>query len=171
MGKVIDIRGPVNGTTVYINGELKARNTGITLPEVTHVVATVQAAGGEIEVPLYGLIETMETTIKKIGADYGLAGMLAMSQNIYEFRWAQQVTKANGSTAVEGCKAFIRGVPKVAVPAIEATVGESIEMDIPLATTRYQLFVDGKELCLIDKIAGIIRIGGVDYAESVDNLL
>lgn len=171
MGKVIDIRGPVNGTTVYINGELKARNTGITLPEVTHVLATVQAAGGEIEVPIYGLIESMETTVKKIGADYGLAGMLAMSQNTYEFRWAQQVTKADGSTDVEGCKAFIRGVPKVAMPPIEATVGESIELDIPLATTRYQLFVDGKELCMIDKVAGICRIGGIDYSEKVDSLL
>lgn len=171
MGKVIDIRGSVNGTTVYINGELKARNTDINLPEVTHVIATVQAAGGEIEVPLYGLIEAMETTIKKVGADYGLAAMLAMSQNTYEFRWVQQVTKADGSTVVEGCKAFIRGVPKVAVPAIEATVGESIELEIPLATTRYQLFVDGKELCMIDKIAGICRIGGADYASSVDSLL
>lgn len=171
MGKVIDIRGPVNGTTAYINGQLKARNTTITLPEVTHVLATVQTALGEHEVPLYGLIETMETSIKKIGADYGLAEMLAMSQNTYEFRWAQQVTKADGSSTVEGCKAFIRGVPKVAVPQIEANVGESIEMDITLATSRYQLFVNGKELCLIDKIAGICRIAGVDYASSVDSLL
>lgn len=171
MGKVIDIRGAVNGTTAYVNGQLKARNTTISLPEVTHVLATVQTALGEQEVPLFGLVESMETTVKKIGADYGLAGMLAMSPQTYEFRWAQQVTKADGTNNVEGCKAFIRGVPKVAVPQIEVTVGESVEMDVTLATTRYQLFVDGQELCLIDKLAGICRIGGVDYASKLESLL
>lgn len=35
MAVVTDLRGPVNGTTVYINGSLVARNTTITLPEIT----------------------------------------------------------------------------------------------------------------------------------------
>lgn len=171
MGKTLDVRGAVNGTTVYVNGELKARNTTITLPEVTHVLTTIQTALGEQEIPTFGLIDSMETTVQKIGADYGLAGMLAMTQQTYEFRWAQQVSKANGTNTVEGCKAFIRGIPKVAVPQIEVTVGESVELDIPLATTRYQLFVNGQEVCLIDKLAGICRIGGVDYASQVESML
>ena len=164
MGKVTDITGAVTGTTVYVNGQLKARNTTITLPEVTHVIATVQTSLGEHEVPLYGLIESMETTIQKIGVDYGLVDMIAMSQMTYEFRWKHQVTKADGSNTVEGCKAFIRGVPKIAVPQIELSVGENVELDIPLATSRYQLFANGQEICLIDKLAGICKIGGIDYA-------
>lgn len=171
MGKAIDVRGAVNGTTAYIDGQLKSRNTTITLPEVTHVLATIQTALGEMEVPLYGLIDSMESTIKKIGADYGLAKMVAMKQQTYEFRWAQQVTKTDGSNGTEGCKAFIRGIPKVAVPAIEVTPGESVELEIPISVSRYQLFVDGEELCLIDKLAGICRIGGVDYAAQLDSLL
>ena len=62
MPVVTDIRGPVNGTTAYIEGELVARNTTITLPEITHVTATVQTALGEHEVPLFGLVESMEAT-------------------------------------------------------------------------------------------------------------
>lgn len=171
MGATLDIRGPVNADTSYVEGNLVARNTTITLPEVTHVVATVQAALGELEVPLYGLVESMESTIKKIGVDEGLSKLLTMEQKTYEHRWVQQVTKADGSSVVEGCKAFIRGIPKIAVPSIELNPGDSIEMDIPLSVSRYQLFVSGQEICMIDKLAGICRIRGKDYAESVNALL
>ena len=152
MPVVTDIRGPVNGTTVYINGVLVARNTTITLPEITHVTATVQAALGEHEVPLFGLVESMEATIKKIGADSGLAKALGMETKTYEFRWAQQVTP-------------------IAAPSIEVSPGESIEVDIPLSVTRYQLFVAGSELLMVDKLAGICKINGVDYASVLNSLL
>lgn len=171
MGKVMDIRGAVNGTTAYIDGSLVARNTTITLPEITHVTATVKAALGEHEVPLLGLIESMEATIQKIGVDLGLSKALTMEAKTFEFRWAQQVTQASGDNKVEGCKAFIRGIPKVAAPSIELNPGDSVEMDIPLSVTRYQLFADGNELLLVDKLAGICKINGVDYASSINNLL
>lgn len=171
MEKTIDIRGPVNANTTYVEGQLVARNTTITLPEVTHVTASVQAALGEYEVPLFGLVETMESTIKKIGIDNGLSKMLTMEPKTYEHRWLQQITETGGGSKVEGCKAFIRGVPKIAIPSIEVNPGDSTELDIPLSVSRYQLFVGGEEICLIDKLAGICRIHGKDYAESVNNLL
>lgn len=171
MEKTMDIRGPINADTTYIDGALVARNTTIKLPEVTHVVASVEAALGEHEVPLYGLVESMESTIQKVGADEGLAKMLTMEPKTFEHRWVQQVTKADGSSDTEGCKAFIRGVPKIAIPSIELKPGESAELDIPLSVSRYQLFVGGKEICLIDKLSGICRIQGQDYAEKVNTLL
>lgn len=171
MSSILDIRGPVNADTSYVDGILVARNTTITLPEVSHVTATVKAALGEHEVPLFGLVEAMESTIKKIGADEGLAKILTMEQKTYEHRWIQQVTKTDGSSMTEGCKAFIRGIPKIAVPSIELNPGDSIELDVPLSVSRYQLFVNGKEICLIDKLAGICKINGVDYADSVNALL
>ena len=171
MGKTLDIRGPVNADTSYIDGVLVARNTTVKLPEVTHVIANVEAALGEHEVPLFGLVESMESTIQKVGVDEGLSKALTMEPKTYEHRWVQQVTKLDGSSAVEGCKAFIRGVPKIAIPSIEVNPGDSVELDIPLSVSRYQLFVDGKEICLIDKLAGICRIHGTDYAERINALL
>ena len=172
MGAVLDIIGPVNADTSYVDGELVARNTGVTLPAVTHVLATVKTALGEHEVPLFGLVESMESTIKKIGADYGLAKMCSMTNQTIEHRWVQQITKtANGENKVVGCKAFLRGVPKVAVPAIEVETGSTVELEIPFSISRYQLFVDGKEVILVDKLAGICRINGTDYAEQVNSLL
>ena len=171
MGKTIDIRGPVNADTTYVEGMLVARNTTVKLPEVTHVTAEVKAALGSHEIPLFGLIESMESTIQKIGADEGLARLLSMEPKTLEHRWVQQVTKTDGGIAVESCKAFIRGIPKIAVPAIEANPGDSIELDVPMSVSRYQLFINGGEICLIDKLAGICRINGKDYAEEVNSLL
>ena len=161
MGTVLDINGPVNADTSYVDGEL-----------VTHVLATVKSALGEMEVPLYGLVETMESTIKKVGADYGLAKICGMTNKTIEHRWVQQITKVDGGEGkAVGCKAFLRGVPKVAVPSIEVETGSAIELEIPFSISRYQLFVDGKEIILVDKLAGICRINGTDYAEQVNSLL
>lgn len=172
MGAVLNINGPVNADTSYVDGELVARNTGVTLPEVTHVLATVKTALGEHEIPLFGLVETMESTIKKIGADYGLAKICSMSNKTIEHRWVQQITKTeSGENKVVGCKAFLRGIPKVAVPSIEVESGSTVELEIPFSISRYQLFVDGKEIILVDKLAGICRINGIDYAEQVNSLL
>lgn len=170
MGKSIDIRGPVNANTAYCDGVLVARNVTLTLPEVTHVLATVQTALGEMEVPLYGLIESMEATIQKIGVDMGLARLCQLKNKTLEYRWAQQVTKTNGEVAVEGCKAFLRFIPK-SIPAIEVNPGDSIELDVPGSVTRYQLFCNGAEMLLVDKLAGILRINGVDYGGNLDSLL
>lgn len=170
MGKAMDVRGPVNADTAYCEGTLVGRNITLSLPEVTHVLGTVKTALGEAEVPLYGLIEAMEATIQKIGVDMGLAKICALKNKTLEFRWVQQVTKTNGEITTEGCKAFLRFIPKV-VPAIEVNPGDSVELDIPGSVTRYQLFCGGNELLLVDKLAGICRIDGVDYAGSMDSLL
>ena len=171
MGAVLDNRGPINATTAYVDGRLVARNTNITLPEVTYTMATVETALGEHEVPILGRVDALESTINKIGADEGLVACLTPEAKTYEFRWVQQVTKTDGSTEVEGCKAFIRATPKVAVPSMEIAVGESVEMEIPLSVTRYQLMIGGKEAILIDKLAGIIQINGKNYAENFDSML
>ena len=168
--KVIDINGPINATTSYFEGTLVGRNVKISLPEITHKLATIMTALGETEIPLYGLIDAMEATIQKIGADYGLAKICELKNKSVEFRWVQQQTKTDGTIKNVGCKAFLRLIPKV-VPGIEVNPGDSVELDIPCSCTRYQLFVDGKELWLVDKLAGICRINGKDTASSINSLL
>lgn len=170
MTAVLDVRGPINATTCYVNNALVARNVTITLPEVTHVLGTIKTALGEQEMPLYGLIESLEATIQKIGCDTGLARICQLGVNNYEFRWTQQVTRTNGNIEIGGCRAYLRAVPKI-VPAIEVNPGDSVELDIPLAVTRYQFFCEGEEILLVDKLAGSCRINGVDYSSSMASLL
>ncbi len=166
--KFVNICGPVIGTTAYSEGKLVARDTAITLPEVTPVTADL-AAMGTLSLPIWQLLENMETAITKIGADMGLRSLIKPDMKPLEFRWVQTVTDANGNTKNVGCKAFIKGIPNK-IPGIGITTGEVSENECTIATTRYNLFVDGVEMFLIDRMAGIVRIAGKNYAD-IDSLL
>ena len=168
MSKFMNICGPVVGTTAYSEGKLVARDTAITLPEVTPLTADLQAMG-TFSLPIWQLIENMETAITKIGVDMGLSALIKPDMKPLEFRWVQTVTDANGVTTNVGCKAFIKGIPNK-IPGIGVAVGEASENECTIATTRYNLFVDGQEMFLIDRMAGIVRIAGKDYAD-INSLL
>lgn len=168
MSKFVNICGPVIGVTVYSNNKLVARDTAITLPEITPVTADL-AAMGTFSLPIWQLLEHMETAITKIGADLGLRELIKPDMKPLEFRWAQTITDANGITKNVGCKAFIKGIPNK-IPGIGLTVGEPSESECTIATTRYNLFVDGQEMFLIDRLSGIVRIAGKNYSD-LDSLL
>lgn len=158
----VPITGPVIANTVYSEGKRVARDTSVTLPEVAAMTADLQAMG-TFSLPIWQLINHMETAITKVGVDEGLVSLIKPDMKPLEFRWAQTITDANGNTKEVGCKAFIKGIPNK-IPSIGLEVGATSEGEVTIATTRYNLFVDGQEMFLIDRLAGIVRIGGKDYA-------
>ena len=161
--KFVNICGPVVGTTAYRGGKLVGRDVAITLPEVTPVTSDLQAMG-TFSMPIWALIEHMEAAITKIGVDEGLTALITPDMDQIEFRWVQTVTDANGRTRNVGCKAFIKGVPNK-IPGVGLEVGSASEGETTIAVTRYALFVDGAEMWLIDRLAGIVRINGNNYAD------
>lgn len=169
MSAFVNICGPVVADTVYCNDVLVARDVSVTLPEVTPMTADVQAMG-TFSLPVWQLIEHMETAVTKIGIDMGLAALIKPDMKPLEFRWVQTVTDSGGNTKNVGCKAFIKGIPNK-IPSIGLEVGSTSEAEVTIATTRYSLFVDGKEFCLIDKLAGKCRINGKDYAGDIGSML
>lgn len=110
MAKWLDIKGPVVADTVYADSTLVAKDVAFTLPGIEFLTADVQAMGN-MTVPLIGLLENMELSITKIGVDNGLRRMNRLKKQSFEFRWVQNVVKSDGSTATEGCKAFVRTMP------------------------------------------------------------
>ena len=164
----VNISGPVVGTTVYSDGKRVARDTTVTLPEIAPVTADLQAMG-TFTLPIWQLLEHLETVVNKIGADEGFRAMIKPDMKPFEVRWVHTETNASGQTRNVGCKAFITGIPSK-IPGLELTVGNTSEGDIPIATARYVLYVDGKEMVYIDKFAGICRIDGKDYA-NLDSML
>lgn len=163
MGAFVNICGPIVADTVYSDGKLVARDVAITLPEVVPITADLQAMG-TMTMPIWQLLENMETAITKIGVDMGLRTLIKPDMKPLEIRFVQTVTDANGVTKNVGCKAFIKGIPNK-IPGIGITVGEASEGETTLMTTRYGLFVDGEEMFLIDRLAGVNRIAGVDYGD------
>ena len=165
----MDKKNAVLADTCYCDNVLAAQDVSVSLPAVNFLTSEVKAMG-TMEVILAGLVETMEATITKIGIDTGLGRMLTPTKHSYEFRWAQNVLKDDGTTKPEGCKAFITGVPK-GVPATGLEIGSNIENEISIAVTRYQLYCGGKEIFCIDRLSQICKINGVDYYKSINSLL
>ncbi len=168
-GIFVPICGPVVGDTVYSDGVLVARDVAVTLPEVTPQTADVSAMG-TMSLPIYQLLENMESSITKIGVDKGLGKLLMADIKALEVRWVQTVTDANGVTKNVGCKAFLRGIPNK-VPGIGLELASASENEVTLMVTRYALYADGEEICLIDRLAGIVRIMGKDYAQDLTTML
>ena len=164
-----DIKNAVLADTCYCDNQLAAKDVSVTLPAVNFLTTEVNAMG-TMDVVLSGLIEAMEAAITKIGIDVGLGKMLTPTKHSFEFRWAQNVLKSDGTTAPEGCKAFITGVPK-GIPGASLEIGSNIENEITIGVTRYQLYCGGKEILLIDRLSQICRINGVDYYKSIASLL
>lgn len=169
MAKWLDIKGPVVADTVYADGVLVAKDTSFTLPGIEFMTADVQAMGN-MSVPLIGLLENMELSITKVGIDSGLSRMNRLQKQNFEFRWVQNVVKSDGSTATEGCKAFVRTMPG-AVPETGVEIGSAPEQENTYNVTRIQIYANGEEILCVDRLSQILRINGKDYMESIVSLL
>lgn len=169
MQKWLDLKGPILANTVYLGGTLVAKDVTISLPSVTPATADFKAMG-TLTMPMLGQIEAMEAAITKVGIDLGLRSMVKLEAMTLECRWVQDVKKSDGSTVTEGCKAFLRAMPK-GIPGLSVDPGSASENEIAFAVSRYQLFVDGAEYWLIDQLNQIMRIGGVDYCKEIRSLL
>lgn len=165
----IDLKGPIVANTVYVDGQLVAKDVTVALPAVTPVTADYRAMG-TMSLPIPGQIESMELSITKIGIDLGLGRMVRMQSMNFEFRFVQNVVKSDGTTKPEGCKAFVKAIPKT-IPGISLEPGSASENEITAEVTRYQLFVGGEELWLIDRLSQICRILGTDYYSPINSLL
>lgn len=169
MGTWLDIKGPVVADTVFADKTLVAKDTAFTLPGIEFLTATVQAMGN-MDVPLVGLLENMQLIITKIGMDMGLSRMNRLEKQDFEFRWVQNVVKSDGSTGVEGCKAFLRTMPG-SFPETGVEIGSAPEHENTYNVTRMQIYVNGIEVVCVDRLSQILRINGKDYMEQINNLL
>ena len=164
-----DIKGAVVADTVYADKVQVAKDVAFTLPGLAFLTADVQAMG-TMSVPLIGLLENMELAITKIGIDNGLGRLNRLEKQNLEFRWVQNVVKADGSMSVEGCKAFVRTMPG-AFPETGVEVGSATEHENTYNVTRMQIYMGGVEVLCVDRLSQILRINGKDYMKQITNLL
>ena len=164
-----DIKSAVVADSVYADKVLVARDVSFTLPGLEFLTADVQAMGN-MTVPLIGLLENMELSITKIGIDKGLSRMNRLEKQNFEFRFVQNVVKSDGSMKSEGCKAFVRTMPG-SVPDFGVEVGSPTEHEHTYNVTRMQVYANGEEILLVDRLSQILRINGKDYMAQIRNLL
>lgn len=169
MANFLEKKGPVVADSVYCDNQLVAQDVGFTLPGIVFLTADVQAMGN-LSVPLVGLMENMELAITSIGIDKGFSRMNRLEKQNFEFRWVQNVVKADGSSDVEGCKAFVRVMP-ASTPEIGIEVGSAPENENTFTVTRMQIYANGVEIVCVDRLSQILRINGKDYMAKIRNLL
>lgn len=170
MGAIaLPIRGPIAGSTVYREGRLLARDVTLTLPSITFGIGEYKSMG-TLEIPNPTQIDAMELALTKAGIDQELACLCQPGYGGFECRWAQDIMQPDGTTALEGCKAFFRAAPK-GIPGLSLEVGSVSENEITFAVARYQLYIGGKEVLLADKLNSILKVNGVSYTSKLQSLL
>lgn len=160
--------GAVLATKVLCDNVTVAEDVNLSLPDITFITAEVNGLG-KINIPTC-LTEAMQSTVTSVGMDKGFFGMLGLNSKTFEYRFAANNLETSGDTGVKGYKAFLRGIPSN-VPGGAVEPGSSWSGDVTFEVTRYQLFADGVERILIDKLKGICKINGKDYAKEIQSLL
>lgn len=160
--------GPTVKTKVLIDGNVVAEDVTISLPEVAFQTADVNAMG-TLSVPI-ALTDNIEATIHQIGCDKGFYKALGLKKTKFELRWVENKLKNSGDQEKFACKAFITGIAS-SIPGGDLSPGEALDNSINVAVLRYNLFIDGKETVLIDKLNGICKLNGKDYAKEINSLI
>ena len=163
-----DKASAIAADTVYCDGELVARDVTVSLPELSAITAELNA-GGTLEVPISNQFEPMEASLTKMGVTYDIAKVIEPKRHTLEIRAVEDVLTAD-EKRVSQIKAFLGAIPK-GVPALSLEFGSIPENEITFAVLRYQLYVDNREVLLIDKPNGIYRVNGVDYSSSIESYL
>lgn len=164
-----DIKGATVADTVYCKNSLVAKDVECTLPGIEFATVDIQAMG-TMSVPIIGMLNNMQLTVKKIGYDEGFTKINMLESQDFEFRWVQQKVKDDGRVTEEGCKAFVRTLP-AAIPDQAIAPGSATELESTYAVSRTQLYVDGKEVYCVDRLNSVLRWGGKDYYEKLKSLL
>jgi phage tail tube protein FII len=163
----VKLAGPVLADTVRVDGVIVAEDVKLSLPEVSPLTSEYATAGGTVELPITGKWESMEATITSVGVNRNLGILASPKTKVIEIRGASDIVDTDGVKKNSGFKAFLRAVGK-GFPGLELEPGgDAPENEITLAATRYQLFVDGEEVILIDQLTGDVRFVGEDFSASV----
>lgn len=164
------LKGPVAATSVYVDGQQIGVNGTVRLPEITPAIAEVTGAGGTIEIPVPTKIDAMEAGITVNGVSSDWLDKLTPEPHTFVANIVQQKMNVDGSSTPEHIKATIKGIPKL-TPAIEASYGEGMELEITIAVHSYKLAVNGIIKRHVDPIKGINKVAGKDYAEKVNAMI
>ena len=72
---------------------------------------------------------------------------------------------------VNGLEITARSTKERIVKGISVEVGSATELGGTYTVLRYQLYVDGAEVLLVDRLNIILKINGVDYMADIKKLL
>lgn len=161
MGRKL-IVGAVGGIKVLANGNELSNVTSISLPEIEQKGEEVSGGGilGTFSLPTPGHFSAMNTTVSMRAAGQDKKYLLTTTVNL-EIRLAANMRASDGTMYVSGTRIYIIGHP-LKIGNGSGEIGKTKEESYEYSTTRYREVVDGEETILIDQVAGVYKVGGVD---------
>lgn len=174
MFRQIDIYGAIKGCTVYatrdgvVDESPCTIDAEVTLPQIVHPSYTMQCMG-DMELADQTRVNAMTTGINcELSVIH--SKLLGKGVQSYVIRWAQEVKRDNGVFDLVPFVAYISGIPR---EDVSATVrpGESTTGTINIDTVKFRLVEDGTEIRYVDRLAGILKINGVDYRAEINAML
>lgn len=172
--KQIDQLVHVKGCTVYcapdgIPEEFPVTmDAEITLPSIEHPTQTMQAMG-DTDIVDQTRVNSMTTQIS-VETGVQAAKLFGYGVQNYVIRWAQELKQANGNFRLVPFIAYISGTPQSS-GGEQVSPGNNTTTQVTINTLKYRLLSDGKEIKFVDKLAGVLRINGVDYREELNAML
>lgn len=145
----------------------------VKLPDITYPCVTISGAGmmGNMEVPLYGMVDAMSTTINWLTPHQDAVKLMSPKKHQLDLRVVEEywgVQEAEVGTWADKYVMIVRpktlSVGNVAPMANADTSGE-------YAVYYYAAYRDGKQLWEIDKRNMKCVIDGVDYMADVRKAL
>lgn len=165
------IAGATGGMKVLAAGHEISNVTSVSLPEIEIKGEEVSGAGilGTFSLPTPGNFSAMTATIALRAAGSDKKYLLGSPVNL-EIRLAANMQASDGAVFVAGTRIYITGYPaKVANGSGE--VSKTRDESVDYSTVRYREVVDGEETLLIDQIAGVYKVGGVDMLSGLRSAL
>lgn len=138
-----------------------------TLPELKWKTSTLSGSGvgGDVEIPLQGLAEAMNTQVdlRAVGSE-NAAVLLKPGLRQLEYRFKRNIFTDDGRLVKAGTKVYMSVLSTSLVPGgVER--GATMDGNATFSVLRYRYVEDGKELWLIDQINEVYKVGGVDYSD------
>ncbi len=147
-------------------------NVSCTLPDIEHATSELKGAGiaGTIDVPLMGMFNSMTFSMDFRGLNRNSAAALKPGITNLELRFLKDTIASNGNYIAEGTKVFVSGYNKKVAPG-KVETGASMDSSAEYEVTRYRIICDGVEVLLIDKLAGVYKVNGIDYMQKAREVL
>ena len=143
------------------NGKAIAKDVSVEFTLPAFARGEMQNSGTD-ETPLLMFDGAMEAKITCKGIDKSVVDIAAPFTARYKLTECQQIKLIEGSPAVEQAEFVFKG--KGAGPmSHSSSVGEGSDAEFTVVLSRYEEYLNGDEMVLIDRDLGICRINGIDY--------
>lgn len=140
----------------------------LSLPDVKWKVdqMTGSGIGGDVDIPLFGLLEAMSCQIDLRTVDKNNSSLL-LKPGIHklEARWNRQEIDGNGVRVVS-VRAYLNIICTGMSPGTVQR-GSALDGNVTASVLRFRWVEDGEELFLLDPGNQTIRIDGEDYSDAL----